>query len=326
MNQTRRAMLAASALLPLTNCSWAGDITSGWPKKPVKLLVNFPPGGSPDVVARAIAQPLQEALGQPVVVENRAGASGNIGTDMVVKAPADGYTFLVSAGSTISINPHLYGKLPYDPFNDLAPVAALSRMVLFLVTRPHMPFRTVSELLSFMRGNPDKLTYGSAGNGTGPHLAGEMLKNQAGVQAVHVPYKGSAPALQDLLGGQIDFVFDPGIAINHVKAGRLLLIAVAGLKRSELFADVPTLDESGLKGFDAGTTHGVFAPVGTPRPIVTRMNQEINRALKTSEVRRQIAALGADATPMSAVDFLKVLRQDDARYSEVIKARKITAD
>lgn len=326
MNQMRRTLLKASALLPAVNHSWAREATPGWPNKPIKLLVNFPPGGSPDVVARAVSQPLQDTLGQPIVVENRAGASGNIGTDMVVKATADGYTFLVSAGSTISINPHVYAKLPYDPFKDLVPVAALSRMVLFLVTRPNLPFKSLEQMLAYMRSKPDGLTYGSAGNGTGPHLAGEMLKHQAGVQAVHVPYKGSAPALQDLLGGQIDFVFDPGIAINHIKSGRLSLLAIAGLKRSPLFPDVPTLDESGLKGFDAGTTHGVFAPVGTSATVVARMNQEINRALKTNEVRSQITALGAEATPLSAADFLKVLRQDDSRYSEVIKARNIKAD
>jgi tripartite-type tricarboxylate transporter receptor subunit TctC len=299
---------------------------SAWPNKPVKLVVNFPPGSSPDVVGRAIAAPLQQVLGQPVVVENKSGASGNIGADFVAKSPPDGYTLLMSAGSTIAINPHLQTKMPFDANKDLIPVAAASRMLLFLVARKDLPAKNLSEFISYAKAHPSKLTYASAGNGTGPHLAGEMLNSQGGINTVHVPYKGAAPALQDLLAGQVDYYFDPGIAISHVREGKLKMLAVAGLKRSSLFPDVPTLHESGLKGFDAGTTHGIYAPAGTPDEIVTRLNREINKILASPAAVSAIHNLGAEATPMSPAEFRTVLEEDSRRYADIIKARGIKGD
>ena len=325
----RRSLLTGAGLLVAGAVRFPGTAWAqpgGWPSKPIRLVVNFPPGSSPDVLARAVSLPLQQTLGQPVVVENRAGASGMIGADVVAKAPADGYTLLMTAGSTITTNPFIYAKIPYDTAKDLVPVAAAARIVLFLVVKPGLPVKNVQEFLAYLKAHPGKLSYGSSGNGTGPHLAGEMLKSQAGVFAVHVPYRGASPALQDLLAGQIDFYFDPGIAINHVRAGKLRMLAVAALHRSSAFPDVPTLDEAGLKGFDAGTTHGFYAPAGTPPEIVAFLNIEINRILALSNVRSQITAIGAEPTPLTPAQFAAQMRDDSRRYAAIIKERNIQAD
>ncbi|HEY1228060.1 MAG TPA: tripartite tricarboxylate transporter substrate binding protein [Ramlibacter sp.] len=320
----RRHLLAASAAaagLALSGIARA----QGWPDKPVKVICNFPPGSSPDALIRAISQPLGQALGQPVVIDNRAGASGMIGADPVAKSPPDGSTLLMTAGSTITTNPHVFPKMPFDPEKDLVPVAAVARLNLFLVTRGDFPANNVREFLAYLKSHPGKVTYGSAGNATSLHLAGEMLKSQAGVFAVHVPYRGASLALQDLLAGQIDFYFDPGIALSHVKAGKLKLLAIGAPQRSALYPDVPTLAEAGLKGFDAGTTHGVYAPAGTPAAIVERLNREINTILATPAAKAQIATLAAEASPMSPAQFATLMRDDSRRYAAVIKERHITA-
>jgi tripartite-type tricarboxylate transporter receptor subunit TctC len=296
-----------------------------WPSKPIKVICNFPAGSSPDALIRAVSQPVGQALGQALVIDNRAGASGMIGADLVAKAPADGYTLLMTAGSTITTNPHVFAKMPFDPAKDLRPVAALARLNLFLVTRGDFPAKDVREFLAYLKSHPGKVTYGSAGNATGLHLAGEMLKSQAGVYAVHVPYRGASLALQDLLAGQIDFYFDPGIALQHVKTGKLKMLAIAAPQRSHLYPGVPTLDEMGLKGFDAGTTHGLYAPEGTPAAIVQLINREVNAALALPNVKTQIAALAADPTPMTPAQFAAVMREDGQRYGEVIRDRHITA-
>ncbi|MDI1273361.1 tripartite tricarboxylate transporter substrate-binding protein, partial [Polaromonas sp.] len=249
----RRTLLAlaliASSLFPAAQAQT-------WPAKPVKVIVNFPPGGAADQLARAIGTPLAEALGQPVVVENRGGANGNIGGEAVAKAPADGYTLLMSSGGMVSVNPHLYTRMSFNPAKDLVPVAAAARVLVFLEVKPSLPVSNVKEFLAYLKANPGKLSFGSPGNGSSPHLAAEMLKAQTNTFAVHVPYRGAAPAMQDLLGGQLDFMFDPGIGLQHVKAGKLKLLAVGSAKRSPLFPDVPTLDEAGLKNFDADTWFG----------------------------------------------------------------------
>ncbi|MFL6691362.1 MAG: Bug family tripartite tricarboxylate transporter substrate binding protein, partial [Ramlibacter sp.] len=232
---------------------------------------------------------------------------------------------LMTAGSTITTNPHVFAKMPFDPATDLVPVAALARLNLFLVTRGDFPARDAREFLAYLKKNPGKVTYGSAGNATGLHLAGEMLKAQAGVYAVHVPYRGASLALQDLLGGAIDFYFDPGIALPHVKAGKLKMLAIASPQRSALYPDVPTLDEMGLKGFDAGTTHGLYAPAATPADIILRLNREVNAALALPAVKTQIATLAADPSPMTPAQFAALMRDDSNRYGAVIRERHITA-
>jgi len=320
---SRRRLLAAAGLGLL-----GGPVRAqgeAWPTRPVRLIINFPPGSSPDVLGRALLQPLQQAFGQPFVAENRAGASGMIGAEAVVKAN-DGHTLLVTSGSTITTNPHIFDKMPFEAAKDLVPVAGLARITLFLVARPELQVNTVADLVRLHKARPGRLSYGSPGNATGPHLAGEMFKSQAGVFAVHVPYRGSSPALQDLLAGQVDYLFDPGIALPHVRAGKLKLLAVATPRRSSAFPDVPTLDEAGLKGFDAGTTHGVYAPAGTRPDVVARLNAEINKALALPNVRTQVQSIGAEPTPMTPAQFVAQMDADSKRYAAVIKERRITGD
>jgi tripartite-type tricarboxylate transporter receptor subunit TctC len=278
------------------------------------------------VVARSVAAPLSAALGQQVVVENRSGAGGIVGADAAAKAAPDGYTFLLSSGSAMAIVPLITPRLPFDPAKDLVPVAAGARLELFLVARSDLPFTSYADFLKHARANPGKLTYGSPGNGTSPHIAGEMLKSQAGIFTVHIPYRGAAAVMQDLLGGQVDYTFDPGIAFAHIKSGKLRLLAVGSAKRSPLFPGTPTLAELGLAGFDTGTTHGFWAPAGTPQPVIERMNAEINKALALPAVAEAIRGLGAEPTPMSPAAFGQLIRSDLQRYSVIVKARKITAD
>jgi len=321
----RRTLLvaAACALLPSVH---AQTQATPWPTKPIKVVVNFPPGGAADQIARAVSQPLQEFLKQPVVIENRAGANGNVGGEAVARAPADGYTLLMSSGGMVSVNPHLYARMSFDPTKDLVPVAAAARMLVFLVTRPSLPPTNVREFITYLKANPGKLSYGSPGNGSSPHLAGEMFKSQAGVFALHVPYRGAAPALQDLLAGQIDYAFDPGIGLQQVRAGKLRLLAVGSPHRSSQFPDVPTLDEAGLRGFDADTVFGFYAPAGTPPEVVAQLNAQINRALALPAVKERISALGGEAVPGSPAEFHQRAAADSQRFGAVIRDRRIVAD
>jgi tripartite-type tricarboxylate transporter receptor subunit TctC len=301
--------------------------TAAWPTaKPIRLIVNFPAGGSPDAVARAVAAPVSQALGQQVVIDNRGGAGGIIGSEAAAKSAADGYTFLMSSGSAAAIVPLLNNKLPFDPVKDLIPVAAGARLELFLVARADAPYKNFAEFVAHAKRNPGRMSFGSPGNGTSPHIAGEMLKSQAGIFTVHIPYRGSAAVLQDLLGGQLDYTFDPGIAFSHVRSGRLRLLAVGSTRRSPLFPDAPTLIEQGLAGFDAGTTHGFWAPAGVPADIVERMNREINRALGMPAVVEAIRGLGAEPQPLTPRQFGDVIAADKERYRRIIAERKITQD
>ena len=297
-----------------------------WPSKPLKIVVNFPPGGAADQIARSVAAPLQTALGQNVVVENRAGSGGNLGGDVVAKSPADGYTLLMSSGGMVSVNPHIYARMPFDPAKDLVPVAAAARVLVFLVVRTENPSKDFKAFLADLKAHPGQRSFGSPGNGSSPHLATEMMKAQTGTFAVHVPYRGAAPALTDLLGGQLDFLFDPGIAIPHVRSGKLRMLAVGSPQRSPLFPDVPTLDELGLKGFDADTVFGFYAPAGTPEAVITRLNTEINRILATPALKERIAALGGVPAPMSPAEFAAKAAEDSKRFGAIIRERKIIGD
>ena len=297
-----------------------------WPTKPIKIVVNFPAGGAADQIARAIGVPLADALGQPVVIENRGGANGNIGGEVVAKSPGDGYTLLMSSGGMVSVNPHIYPRMAFDPAKDLTPVAAAARVLVFLVAKPAVPAENIKDFIAYVKANPGKLSYGSPGSGSSPHLAGEMFKAQAGLFAVHVPYRGAAPALQDLLAGQLDYYFDPGIGLNQVRAGKLKLLAIGSPKRSPLFPNVPTLDEAGLKGFDADTVFGFYAPAATPPDVITKLNREINRLLATPAVKDRIAALGGEALPITPAEFAARAADDSKRFGAIIKERKILAD
>jgi len=317
----RRA--AAAALLTLGTAT--GALAQAFPDKPLKVIVGFPPGGAADQIARLVSTPLATALGQPIIVENRAGANGNIAGEAVAKSPADGYTLLLSSGGMVSVNPHL-SRMSFDPVKDLTPVASAARVLVYLMARPTLEVKNVQELVAMAKANPGRMSYGSAGNGSSPHLAGEMLKAQTGMFTVHVPYRGAAPALNDLMGGQIDYYFDPGIGLAHAKAGRTKLLAVGSLKRSPLFPDVPTLDEAGLKGFDADTVFGFYAPAGTPPAVITKINTEINKILATATVKERITALGGEALPLTPAEFGKRGMEDSQRFGAIIRDRKITAD
>ncbi|MFN4350390.1 MAG: Bug family tripartite tricarboxylate transporter substrate binding protein [Hylemonella sp.] len=314
------ALLATAGALPVAHAQ-------SYPSKPIKVIVTFPPGGVADVLARLVAAPLQDALGQPVVVENRAGSGGNIGGDVVAKSPGDGYTLLMSSGGLVSVNPHIYDKMPFDPTKNLTPVASVARVAVFLVVKPALPVANAREFVSYLKANPGKLSYGTPGNGSSPHLATEMFKSMTSTFAVHVPYRGAAPALNDLLAGQIDFAFDPGIALPHVRANRLKLLAIGSPKRSPLFPDVPTVDEAtGLKGFDADSYFGFYAPAGTPAAVITRLNTEINKILNSQTAKDRIAALGGEATAMSPQQFAAKATSDSKRFGALIRERGIKGD
>ena len=323
---TRRAIGTALLAIAAGPALCLSAVAQSWPTKPIKIVVNFPPGGAADQIARAIGVPLGEALGQPVVVENRGGANGNLGGEMVAKSPADGYTLLMSSGGMVSVNPHIYARMPFDPTKDLVPVASAARVLVFLVAKPNFPANNIQEFLAHVKANPGRLSYGSAGNGSSPHLAGEMMKNQAGLFAVHVPYRGAAPALQDVLAGQLDFYFDPGIGLGQVRAGKLKLLAVGSMKRSPLFPNVPTLDEAGLKGFDADSVFGFYAPAGTPADVVNRVNREINKILGTQALKDRIQNLGGEALPLTPAEFGARATDDSKRFGAIIRERKISGD
>ncbi len=322
----RRVMLSIAVTLGAL-AAVPTALAQSWPAaKPIRLIVNFPAGGTPDAVARAIAPHVATAIGQQVVVDNRSGAGGIIGADAAAKSPPDGYTILLSSGSAMSIVPLITAKMPFDPAKDLIPVAAGARLELFLVSRADLPFKNFAEFMKYAKANPGKLSYGSPGNGTSPHIAGEMMKSQGSVFTVHIPYRGSGAVLQDMLAGNLDYTFDPGIAFQHVRSGKLRLLGVGAVKRSPLFPETPTLSELGLTGFDAGTTHGFWAPAGTPAEVVDRLNREINRALGLPQVQEIIRNMGAEGTPMTPRAFGDVIRADAARYAKIIQERKISGE
>lgn len=298
-----------------------------WPSKPIRLIVNFAPGGAVDAIGRTIGQPLSATLAQPVVVENKAGAGGAIGADFVAKAAPDGYTLLISAGTFLTIGPHVYSKLPLDPLKDLVPVAAVSRGIQYLLVRADLPVKDGNDFLLYLQKNSSRMSYGSAGSGTGPHLAGEMFKARTNTQAAHIPYKGAAPALQDLLAGRLDFLFDPGVGLAQLPGGKVRLLAIGGPKRVARFPEVPTLEELGVRNFNAESIFGVYAPAKTPHEIVERLNTEINKQLFTESVRNAITSNGAEvADPLTPDAFARALRQESDRFGTVARERNIRAD
>ena len=293
-----------------------------WPTKSIRLVVNFAAGGSTDVIARSMAQGLSESLGQPVIVDNRVGAGGNIGLELVAKALPDGYTLLHSSDGPILINPHLY-KMNVDVAKELLPIAPTAGAALFIVARPGIPSRNLAEFLTYARANPGKLNYGSAGNGTLQHIAIEMLMAEAKFKAVHVPYKGSQAVLVDLLGGQVDFTVDLGAAIPYMKSGKLRLLAVPGKTRSPLFPETPTLIEQGTT-VDLVWISGVYAPAGTSGAVVTLLNREITRIMQTPDAKKHLDAMAAEALPpMTPKEFAAHQQRARDRFGAVVRAANI---
>ena len=307
-------------------CVGSAQAEPAYPGKPVKIIVPFPPGGSTDIVARAIGERLQAALGQPFVVDNKAGASGNIGMGEAVRSPADGYTLVLGAPQTLTINPQIFANLPFDPQKDLAPIAVIASVPNVLVVTNKLPVKTPQELLAYAKANPGKLNYGSSSIGGTPHLSAEMFKAMTDTSIVHVPYKGSAPAVQDLVGGQIEMMFDNlPAALPQIRAGNLRALAVTTLKRSPSAPELPTLDESGLKGFDSQGWFALLAPVGTPAAILEKINAEVNKALATPEFRERLQAVGAEPVGGTIDDFKQRIRQETERWAKVIKFANIKA-
>jgi tripartite-type tricarboxylate transporter receptor subunit TctC len=313
--------------LMATLLAFAGALgAQPYPSKTVRMVVNFPPGGAADQLGRAVSAKLQEALGQPLVVENRPGANGSIGAAEVAKSAADGHTILMSSGGAIALNGLLYRNLGYDPMKALEPVAPVASVSVFLQIKPAIPAVTLNEFIAYLRANPGKVNYGSPGNGSSPHLAGEMFNRAAKVQTVHVPYKGAGPALTDLLAGQLDFMFDPGIGLQHAKAGKLKLLAVGSPRRHPAYPDVPTVAEVVGGEFDADTVFGIYAPAGTPKEVVARLNGEIGRAMQSPELKARAAAIAAQEMVMPPEAFAARLRAEHERMAVLVRETGLKAD
>jgi tripartite-type tricarboxylate transporter receptor subunit TctC len=292
----------------------------GFPQKPLRLVVPFPPGGPLDTVGRAIAQKLTEAWGQSVVVDNRPGAGGNIGADLVAKAAPDGYTVVMGALSTHAVNPSLYPKMPYDAVKDFAPITLVAVTPNVLVVNPALPVNSVRELVAYAKANPGKLAFGSGSNGSAGHLAGELFKADTGADLLHVPFKGAAPAMQALLAGDIQLMFDNlASASAQVKAGKLKALAITTARRSPLAPELPTMAESGVAGFDISTWFGLLAPAGTPADVVAKWNAEVGRILRTPEMRDRLTAMGAEAAPDTPAEFAQFIASEAAKYARIVK-------
>jgi tripartite-type tricarboxylate transporter receptor subunit TctC len=300
---------------------------AAYPAKSIKIVVPFTPGGSTDILARAIGQKLNEAWGQPVVIENVPGAGGAIGADRVAKAPADGYTLLMGHIGTLAVNPSLYPNLPYDPVKSFAPVAWVARVPNVLVVHPGVPARNVKELVALAKSKPGQLNYGSGGNGSAANLAAEYLKVQTGTSMLHIPYRGTAPAVTDLVGGQIQVLFTGAPAvINQVKSGQLRALAVSSPKRIDALPELPTVAESGYPGFEADQWYGVVAPAGTPADVVSKLNAQINQSLNSPELKSRLNTEGAIATPDTPANFGKLIASEIARWKPVISGGRVKAD
>ena len=316
--------IAAAAIAVVPALSLAAD---SWPNKPITYVVPFAPGGNTDTLARIIGPKVSTALGQPVVIENKPGAGGNIGSDFVAKAKPDGYTILGGTISSHAINASMYPNMPYDPIKNFEPITVLGQAPLLLVVPADSPYKTVKDLLDAAKAKPGSLSFASAGNGTSPHLAGELLKSSAKIQATHVPYKGSGPAVTDLLAGHVQFMFDTALIVGgHIKAGKLRPLAVTSSKRTSLFPDVPTLAEAGVPGYEIGSWQAVYAPAGTPKPIVERLNAEIVKALKSPDVAERFAGLGMEPVANTPAQMAEFNKAEVAKWAKIVKEANIKAE
>ena len=322
MTKMRLLACLAACLLP-----FAASAQGSYPDRPIRLVVPFAPGGVTDTSGRVIAEALSKRLGQQVIVENKAGASGNIGTQSVAAAPPDGYTLVLGFDGTLVINPHVFPSIPFDTVKDLAPVGKIGDADLIIVAHPSFPAKTLRELIDYSKKDPKGVSYGTSGVGGTPHIAGELLAQQTGAKLVHVPYKGGGQAMADALGGQIPLVFTAVAgAQQHVKSGKLVAIAVSSAKRTSALPDVPTFIESGVPDFVVSSWVGILAPAKTPQPIVDRLNRELNAVLATPEMGEQLGKLGIAATPGTPDAFGAQIRTDLAKYGNVVKAAGIKAE
>ena len=299
-------------------------VAQPYPAKPIHLIVPFPPGGGNDTVARAIAQQIGPDLGQPVVVDNRPGAGGSVGAELAAKSAPDGYTLFLAGVGSHAVNPNLHSKLPYDAVKDFAPITLVASAPSVLVVNPSVPARSIAEFRAYARANPGKLNYASNGNGSAAQLAAAMYESMAGVRMVHVPYKGIAPAMTDLMSGEVQLMFGTVVAlVPHIQAGKLRALAVTSRKRSALLPDVPTIAESGLPDYQAGSWYGILAPAGTPREVIERLHGAIIKAIRQPEVAKRLAAEGAEVIGSTPEEFGAHIRSEIARVGAVVRAAGI---
>ena len=321
----RTVAQAALALCALGAVGAAQAQSTNWPSKPIRVVVGFAPGGSTDVMARIVSQSLSESLGQSVVIDNKPGASGNIAASEVIRAPGDGYTFLIAPTSVETANPSLF-KSSILPSRDLMPVGGVGKTQMYLVAKPQLDVKDTRDLVAMAKAQPGKLSYASAGAGTPPHLACELFKLATGIDVAHVPYRGAAPALQDVMAGQADFVCDPGIAFPHIRTNKVKLLGVVSAKRSPFFPDVPTVGEQGFKDADLDIWFGMWAPNHTPADVIERMNKALAKALALPTTKTRYADLGAEPVPLSTTEFKALLSTEGKRLSTLIKEQKIIVD
>lgn len=301
--------------------------TADYPSRPIHLVLPFPPGGPTDTVSRALGERLGKSWNIPVIIENRPGGNSFIATDAVAHSPADGYTLLVAFFGTLVVNPSLYDKLPYDPVKDFAPVTTVANLPLMLVVNPQSPIHSIRQLIELSKAQPDRFTFASGGAGQGAHLAGEMLKNMAGISLIHVPYKGNAPAVMDLLGNHVDMLFDGMTSsLPYVKSGRLRAIAVSTLKRASAMPDLPTVAESGLPGFDVGSWFGILAPAHTPEPVIAKLNTELVRIINSPDFTALLRTLGLDPMTSTPMEFAAYMRQETTKWAKVVHEANIKID
>jgi tripartite-type tricarboxylate transporter receptor subunit TctC len=321
-------MRPVRAFLLLLACAVSqAALAQAWPAKPIRLVVPFPPGGINDVLARIVSQKLTENLGQGVLIDNRPGAGGTIGSNMVAKAAPDGYTLLFGATSTVAISPNLYAGIPYDPVKDFEPIVHIASVASILVVNPSVPANSVRELLDLARARPGQLNFGSAGSGASQHLGGELLKSLGHVSMVHVPYKGGSAAMTDLVAGQINLMVEPiPTALPNIKAGRIRALAVSTPQRAPAVPELPTIAESGLPGYDLTIWFGLLAPAGTPREVIGRINAETLKILRSGDMNERLAAQGADPAGGRPEEFAALIRRELARWGEVVKAAGVKVD
>jgi tripartite-type tricarboxylate transporter receptor subunit TctC len=322
----RRSILVVLLAAPLAGLAPLAG-AQAFPAKPVKLVIPFPPGGSLDNVGRLLAQKLTEAWGQQVVVENRPGAGGNVGADAVAKSPPDGYTVVMGALSTHAVNPSLYPKMPYDAAKDFAPISNVAITPNVLIVNSESPVKSVRDLIAYAKAHPGKTNFGSGSNGSAGHLAGELFKVETGTDVMHIPYKGGAPALQALLAGETQFMFDNlANAMAQVKGGRVRAIAVTTAQRSSLAPELPTMAEEGLPGFDISTWFGLLAPAGTPPEVIAKWNADVVKALNAPDVREKMIAQGAEPAPTTPAAFGAFIAKEREKYARIVKASGAKVD
>ena len=322
-----RMLFCAGMVAVCLSVAHAQQPGGNYPEKPVRVLITVPPGGATDFIARTIGSKLESFLGQPVVIENRAGASGTIAAAAVARAEPDGYTLMQNTITTHGIGPHIYHKLPYDSYKDFTPVGMVADLPLIMVVNAEVPARTVDELLALVKTDPTKFSFASAGNATPPHMAGELFKHVMGIDLLHVPYKGSAAAVIDVVGGRVPIMFDAAPSLlPHIKSGKLRALAAASPERNPLFPDVPTFAELGYKGVEVSLWYGMLAPAGTPAPIVERLNAGLQKVLASPDVKEKLAAKGAVPAASTPSTFATFMQAEYDRWGPIVKKAGVKID